>query len=188
MFDKTKLIYQKPKSITRELCKEFIDVFNTETILHPKISSITLLNKDTNAEIKQKWKFLYKELCFHVDKYTKDINQSTQVSKTDNNDIPFETIQINTDKIEFSIQKDKYEEGGQNVFFEKKITKYTKILKFMWFLNNYDGEIVFWKECAIRPTAGMFLLFPTSWCVPYEELLPMNFERYVITGYVQYNF
>lgn len=188
MFNKYQLIYEKPNSMTKELCKEFIELFTSETTLHPKISSITLLKNEQNNATEKKRKYLHKELCSHLDKYKNGINKSTRVLSSDNNKRDFKTTDLKSDDVEFIIQKDKYVNSEENMVFEKRVSKYTKILKFIWFLNDYDGEILFWREHKIRPTIGTFLLFPTSWCFPYEELLPINFERYIITGYIQNDF
>lgn len=57
-----------------------------------------------------------------------------------------------------------------------------KLFSFIWILNDYDGEIIFWNEYTIKPQKGMFLLFPNSWCFPYSEILKLNQTQFVIYG------
>jgi len=59
-----------------------------------------------------------------------------------------------------------------------------KNLCFVWFLNNYDGEYIFWNSYKIKPEIGKFLLFPNSWCFLYEEFIKLNQDKYIIYGYV----
>jgi hypothetical protein len=55
---------------------------------------------------------------------------------------------------------------------------------YIWFLNDYDGEIIFWNEYRIIPKCGKFIMFPISWCFPYQEIIHSDANKYIVYGYI----
>ena len=65
-----------------------------------------------------------------------------------------------------------------------KRTLIIKKLNFILFLNDFDGEICFWKDFKIIPKAGTLIIFPASWCYPFSEFIKPNKTALTMTGYV----
>ena len=92
---------------------------------------------------------------------------------------------------EFTISTKTFKNKDIEVINEKKITKcYDKrysnkinILRFIWFMNNYDGEIIFPNGRKIIPKKGKLVIFPLSWHFPYEEINNKSSEIIIITGF-----
>ena len=137
---------------------------------------------------KKKIVFLHNEINKNIDIYIKKINTITFVPPENNNNNIFKTLKVHTNNVEFTIKKEIFNETHEKVVFEKKVVDYNKILKFIWFLNDYDGELVFWKNYPIRPKSGTLIIFPTSWCFPYEDIMITNSTRYIITGNIQHDY
>jgi len=57
------------------------------------------------------------------------------------------------------------------------------MLRFIWFMNDYDGEILFPNNHKIIPKKGKLIIFPASWVFPYEEINNKSAEIIMITGY-----
>ena len=72
------------------------------------------------------------------------------------------------------------------IFLYEDSGKTTRIKKFhfIWFLNEYEGEIIFWNNYSIKPLAGKLLIFPASWCFPFFELTKFNQTIFTISGFI----
>ena len=72
------------------------------------------------------------------------------------------------------------------IFLYEDSGKTTRIKKFhfIWFLNEYEGEIIFWNNYSIKPLAGKLIIFPASWCFPFFELTKFNQTIFTISGFI----
>lgn len=168
LYKKETFIYQKEQSIPDELCNDIIEIYNYNAVT---ISGKYNINENMNyLKIKE---FLIKELNENLVKYYKQIN----TLKNGN------LLYFTQHKIDFYIENNKtISENTKKInrFSENKL----KLLMCIWFLNEYDGEISFWNEYKIQPKAGKLVIFPVSWCFPYQELIHLQANKYIIYGYV----
>jgi len=70
--------------------------------------------------------------------------------------------------------------------YDKKYSNKITMLKFIWFMNDYDGEI-FIQNHKIIPKKGKLIIFPTSWCFPYQEINNVSSEIITISGFFYKN-
>lgn len=161
------LIFQEKYSISKELCNDIIDNYNENTFFDNS-NHIHILNdsKITN--------FLLELLKTKIKKYFLKINNNNVLKY-----IKFHNISFIID----------FNNANNNLNNSLSITKSFdlhcyNIIKFVWFLNDYDGEIVFWNKYAIKPHIGKLLIFPVSWCFPYEEIIKCNSNKYILYGYI----
>jgi hypothetical protein len=135
--------------------------------------------------------YLIKEINNNLCDYISKINNRNLISRTKNygNEyIPFNIKCIDHDS-ELTIKINEYSNDNINNFFhiEKKIKKYclnSNLFYFIWFLNDYEGEYIFWDSFHIKPEKGLLLIFPISWCFSYSEIIKLYQKKYFIFGYV----
>ena len=138
-------------------------------------------------------KYLSKEIKKSLIKYVNNINSMFAAKSSTNNNQYYQVLLsgcINNIS-EFTINKYSINDINNNIAIKNNnrvITDFNKnrlkILCFIWFLNDYDGEIVFWNNYKIIPKAGKLIIFPASWCFPYQEVLKTKTEILNISGYV----
>lgn len=197
MYKKELFIFEKKNSITPELCIDIIDIYNDDP--NNKINEIYNIDRNLNyAKIKQ---YLINELYENLHNYL-FVKIKMQISNV---------ININTISFSFFIENKKLSnnlhisepvtalqsdtqcntnKSESERFNEIQITKRfshtnkMKLFMYIWFLNDYDGEIIFWNDYRITPKCGNFLMFPISWCFPYEEIIHSCANKYILYGYV----
>ena len=162
-------------SITKELCKDIIDKFNSEinknnVNINTIVDSKEMLIDETYGKIQ---KYLIRELNENIFKYrarfeTVDYKLKLEPASTKTPIIIKKQTQLQ-DEIE--IQK-KLESNNIE----------TKKFIFIWCLNDCDGELVFWNDHKIPYTSGRFILIPISWCFNYYEILNKTDTQYKIYG------
>jgi hypothetical protein len=177
---KEDFIFEKNNSMTKGLCADMIDAIK-------KMNDIEL-NFDLLYE--EKWNkaklFIINELGSCIDEYSKKL--SVRTMNQDNYKIlSFDRNSI--DRPSCSIKKYIYRgdicEYGVEVVNKIISKKYiSKKLIYIWFMNDYDGEIIFWNNHKIIPKAGKLIIFPVSCCFPYQEMIKPDTDKYVITGYI----
>jgi hypothetical protein len=180
LYKKETFIYEKSNSITNDLCKDIIEIYNNDE--KKKINQ--KYNIDENIEYKKLKTYLITDLNTHIFNYIKKINKIYN----------YNLININMNEIKiidysfFIDNNSSNNSSSNNITFINRfsIEKHGNIKKFMyiWFLNDYDGELIFWNEYKIIPKCGNFLLFPVSWCFPYQEIINFNTNKYIIYGYI----
>lgn len=158
LFEKDKFIYKKYDSITTELCDDIIELYVIS------IDKCNISNSLNFSKIKQ---HLIHELqkCLMI--YEKQIFKKLNF------------LNIKKEQYHFIIEDSKCNNHIHNLSTIKK-----KQFLYIWFLNDYDGEISFFNDYKIIPKAGLFILFPISWCFPYSEFIKLNENRYIIYGYL----
>ena len=160
LYKKETFIYQKYNSITNELCDDIIEIYNN--------SSDKSLIQYTIAFSKIK-KYLINILQKYLFDYKKQMNK-------------LKIFNFNFDQCNFIIEDSR---SHNNIHYMYKMSKNNSYhFIYIWFLNDYDGEIIFFNDYKIKPKGGLFLLFPISWCFPYQELIKLNENRYIIYGYI----
>lgn len=165
-YEKTTFIYEKNNSLSDELCEYIIDIYNNECT-----SDVFKIKKDEYEKLTQ---FLTNELVDNISKYENEINTIES----------YKIIEIKKDIIEFFIEKNMNDKHIHYVNrYDHEIYK-TKSFIYIWFLNEYDGEIVFWNEYKITPKIGKFVMFPLSWCFSYDELIKLESNKIILYGYI----
>jgi hypothetical protein len=171
MFDLTKFIYFKHNSITKELCNEVIDIYETSKLVinDNSIDNSNYYNIIDSAYGKLK-AFLKYELSKHLKIYETSINSKSckilHLSKNENTKFYIREIELK-ETTTVNQRFNWYNDG-------------VKVLTFMWFLN--DCEICFWDSFPIKISQGMIIIFPSSWCFPYYINKQSNVSNYVIFG------
>ena len=182
-----KFIYQKKISLTKELCDEIIENYEEDYENRKYIFIVNKLDTEyelsylSNNKIKD---HLTNELNKNIIEYISSVN----VNLFDN---------IKYHKFTMIIKKSFYIDNAYNneldssnidIFKVKSrvatFTKKISTIAFIWFLTDFDDEIVFWDNYRIKPTTGTLILFPVSWCFPYKEIVSNNAQNYVIYGYI----
>jgi hypothetical protein len=190
---KDKLIYEKKNSITDELCNDIINIFDNNYNLTANSNCYNITYNPNYSKIKD---FLKKELDKNLRDYDKKciislhIKHYQFVGHCKSSNIQkceiqmYEILKKCNKEFVFYIEKNK---SKDNFNYTNRVSigsTNIKILIFMWFLNDCDSEIIFWDEYKIIPKAGNFIMFPISWCFPYQELVNLQNDKYIIYGYI----
>jgi hypothetical protein len=61
-----------------------------------------------------------------------------------------------------------------------------RVITFLWYLNTIEegGETEFWGNYKIKPEQGKLIFFPALWCFPHCGNIPLNDNKYIITGWL----
>jgi hypothetical protein len=188
------LIYTKSNSISRELCRDIINMFELAENKHPGEHGGGNLNtnvKDTTdyniTDAGPEWKdiniVLKKELGYQLTKYIKGFSEAI-------NNLNYSLSNTNNTMVVYSMQVQKYNRGvGKYIMHNDyhcnwKIQKMRQIT-FIWYLNDVvdGGETEFWSNFRIKPEAGKLVLFPAHWTFPHAGKMPISSDKYIITGW-----
>lgn len=175
--------YINQTSISPELCKTIINMFNIDNNKYPGITYAGLNKniKDTNDLVIpnspdkpgfDKWiklhKFLEKELAKNTKEYIKILDElivknhekeaTTHEYKTFGNFVTTESFMVQR----YTKQKGRY--IYHNDFHSDYDAKKYRVITYLWYLNTVEegGETEFWGTHTIKPEAGKLLLFPAS--------------------------
>jgi len=217
-YKKEQLIWMKENFVTEELCDdivEIIDILKKEIQNYENVFScadalstddleLSICNKmslisadEENISKYKTWErikpHLINELNCEIEKYSGMVNSKLIFTKETTNRDNFNTLCFNYlqgNNFNFFINNNKGEVKKTDRFYVKDMMINQKILKYVLFLNDYDGEIVFWKDYKIRPQKGNMILFPLSWCFPYYENTKIDANNITAYGFVYtiYNF
>ena len=206
-----KYIYKNNCSLSEELCKIIIDLFEGE--MNGKYEGVTaggitkdvkkttdfIIPKDLNDNneiIIQKWskiqKLLDDELNRNIKKYINNIFTSLNIDKKENNTKYYVFSQKFLTHEKFMIQKYNKNEGRYTYHDDFKVDwnkeKY-RLITYIWYLNNVEngGETEIWDDFKIKPETGKLLLFPSSWTFPHRGVMPISDNKYIITGWLYVN-
>jgi len=184
-------IYIVKNSLDENVCNEIIKLFEasdktykgvTQGGLNENIKNSQDLHMDNDKNVfKDIDKILYDELNKHLYKYMDIANQNC-----------------------YTILASKYEDSGfqikkytKNIGFYKyhndesidhSQDKY-RVLTYIWYLNNIEigGETEFGGNFKITPEAGKLVIFPCSWTFPHCGLMPIDNDKYIVSGWISCN-
>jgi Rps23 Pro-64 3,4-dihydroxylase Tpa1-like proline 4-hydroxylase len=201
-----KYFYINNDSISRELCKTIINMFDLDK---NKYEGVTHggLNKDVkdtqdlmipNSPEKtgfDKWEkvhnFLEKELAKNLKQYTKILDDIVVKNhERENTSREYRTFGDFLTNQSFMIQRYTKRKGRyiyHNDFRSDHKNKKYRVITYLWYLNTVEegGETEFWGGThKIKPEAGKLLLFPASWTFPHRGKMPLSSDKYIITGWL----
>jgi hypothetical protein len=63
-----------------------------------------------------------------------------------------------------------------------------KDIFFIWFLEDFNGEIIIANTTIINPKSGQFVLYPNSWIFSLKINNTQNEDCKIIYGYIYRDF
>lgn len=198
-----KFIYINSNSISLQLSKDIIQLFEEDKDLHGKGRTLSGINENIKKTLDyiiplnpdQKWlkiqKFLVKELNKNISKYLTELNH--MIDSANNYYVNFKILQIPFLQYDqFMIQKYNKLDGKyvyhNDAFIDFNKNRY-RVFTYLWYLNTVieGGETVFWDSYKIKPEAGKLVIFPACWTFPHTGRMPISNDKYIITGWVYVN-
>uniref|UniRef100_A0A6C0HC87 Uncharacterized protein n=1 Tax=viral metagenome TaxID=1070528 RepID=A0A6C0HC87_9ZZZZ len=170
-------IFSIDNSITKELCKDILEIFEKDIRDDVNVNNINenhveILLNENYGKIQ---KYLIRQLHENIELYKR---------RFETIDYKLKIPQIST-RTPLIIKKQKL--TNNNVEIQQKMKpnniEINKFL-FLWFLNEYDGEILFWDTYKIKPKLGRFVLIPISWCFNYCENIKLFETQCIIYGII----
>ena len=179
LYEKKIFIYEKNNSMPYDLCNDIIDIY--ENSEYKKLNKKHSIHSDSHFTKLRA--FLIKELIKNMNEYIKTINKKSKCTLLKNDNIKFNMLSFFIKNIK--IMKEVSNQEALPIKLSNRVkNNQIKKLMFVWFLNDYDGEIIFCNEYNIKPKCGKILIFPVSWCFPYEEIIKLEEDKYIIYGYI----
>jgi hypothetical protein len=198
-------IYKNNNSLSVELCKDLIKMFEEET---NKYEGITFKGLDKNIkdttdfiipENNQKWdkinKLLNKEIRNNIKIYLDELNNKNDFENQNQNTLTKYKIFENTKFSHKNYMIQRYLKGKgkyiyHNDFQINNEDKSYRAITYLWYLNNVEegGETVFFGDYKIKPKTGTLIFFPASWCYPHTGKMPLSSNKYIITGWLYVNY
>ena len=190
--DNTYFIFTNKNSLSKDLCDDIIKLFEddynnqykglTASGVNNKIKDTWDLNITDGGDYWKRYcKVLARELTNNISEYYKKYN----INMDDYNILNANSL------ITTSMQVQKYIKNTGKYIFHNDfdcdfITKRTRILTFLWYLNDVEegGETVFVNNVKIKPESGKLVLFPASWDYPHKANVPISNHKYIITGWL----
>ena len=165
--------------------KNFSKILNETTKDNENNLFYNLNFDDENIRIKN---YLIIELKKNLNIFFNNFKNKTLIKKKNNYNNDYTLINIKDINPDFTIKKTEYLNQEDSIEIEsrylKSSTNGVKIFMYIWFLNNYCGDFIFWNNYKINNKKGTLLIFPISWCFPYKELVKLYEKRYIIYGYL----
>lgn len=205
-----KFIYQKPNSISPELCKTIIEYFEKEENRYQGVTSDGLnvnvknttdfaippesffCGENENEETLNKWtnicKILNEQLQENINHYMRELKNSPSFSSDNFRLLNAKYLTEDT----YQIQKYIRGEGKyvyHNDFSVDWNRKQYRVITFLWYLNTISegGETELLGEILVKPEAGKLLLFPACWTFPHRGKVPISDDKYIVTGWFYIN-
>ena len=200
--ENNKYIYINENSLSRELCKDIINLFEVEEerYLGTTRNGVDKDIKDTtdyviNSEDK-KWSkihsFLKTELNNKLKSYLKKLNENDCINNTEQLSSKVEYNYFSGLTLFFNIfMIQKYNKNcGRYIYHNDShidfSNKSNRVITYLWYLNdvNEGGQTVIEDNIKITPTAGKLLLFPACWSYPHCGKIPISDNKYILTGWI----
>jgi hypothetical protein len=188
-------IYINKHSLSPELCKDIIEIFEKTQNKH-RATTLGGLNEDVlramqcyiNDITDKDWptihEFLKQELLNNLKTYAKMLDNQIgdgNAYQHFKEDIIYDNFHIN-----------KYEcknEGKYEYHIDSYLTKgidQERQITFIWYLNDVaeGGETEMKGNIRIKPESGKLLLFPSTWTYPHCSRKTISNDKYVIVGWL----
>jgi Rps23 Pro-64 3,4-dihydroxylase Tpa1-like proline 4-hydroxylase len=200
--------YINHNSISKELCKTIIDMFDSD---NNKYEGVTFGGLNKNIKDTQdlvipntpnktgfdKWskinKFLEKELAKNTKEYVRILDDLVVKNhEKENTNSEYTTFGNTLSNELFMVQRYTKQKGRyiyHNDFGSNWIEKKYRVITYLWYLNTVEegGETEFWGTHTVKPETGKLLLFPASWTFPHRGKMPISHDKYIITGWLYVN-
>jgi hypothetical protein len=144
---KEDFIYENKNSLTKELCEDLLCRFENKT-------EIEISNKYGKLRV-----YLINELFTNLNKLKNKYENLIGMNMLN--------IIYNKSQIQFTLKE--YCNNEEIIIINRlgninnnNVNKLT----FIWFLNDCDGDLVFWNNHKIKMSIGKLVVFPFSWCFP----------------------
>jgi hypothetical protein len=194
-------IYKNENSLSLELCRDLIQMFEEET---NKYEGVTFKGLDKNIkdttdfvipENNIKWNninnLLNREIKNNIKLYLDELNNKMDFENINQNTDTKYKIFENTKFLHKNYMIQRYLKGKgkyiyHNDFHINVEDKSYRAITYLWYLNDVEegGETVFWGEYKIKPKAGTLIFFPALWCYPHTGKMPLSSNKYIITGWL----
>jgi hypothetical protein len=199
-------MYINNTSLSPELCKDLIKMFEEET---DKYEGVTFKGLDKNIkdttdfvipENNEKWnkinKLLNREIQNNIKIYLDKLNDKIDF-KNENQNTSLSKYKIfeNTKFLHKNYMIQRYLKGKGKYIYHNDFQVDTennsyRAITYLWYLNDVDegGETVFFGDYKIKPKRGRLIFFPASWCYPHTGKMPLSSNKYIVTGWLYVNF
>ena len=194
-------VYQKPNSISNEICDIIIAYFEEEESRYKGVTSQGL-NEDVKntidfvipnqSEEETKWtkicELLTCQLQENITEYMKSLKSHPNFLSDDYRFLYAKYLS------EDNYQIQKYKKGeGKYVYHEDSSIDWERqryrVITFLWYLNDIEegGETEILGDILVKPERGKLLLFPACWTFPHRGKIPISSDKYIITGWFYVN-
>ena len=197
-----KYIYINKKSLSTEICRDIIDLFENEDRKYDGVTHGGLQKniKDTKdfiiPENEPKWYKYYhlfhNEIIRNLQLYLNKLNENDSFKNinqnTTNNYKHFNNIKISHSV--FMIQRYIMNKGRYIYHHDFSVdikNKKNRIITYLWYLNDVTegGETDFSDlNLNVKPEAGKLVLFPATWDFPHCGKIPISSNKYIVTGWL----
>ena len=197
-----KYIYTNKISLSREVCQDIINLFESEERKYDGVTQGGLQKniKDTKdfviPENEAKWykyyKLLHDELTRNSHIYINKLNENPSFQNVNQNTTSiykhFSNIKISHSG--FMAQRYIMNEGRYVYHHDFAVdlkNKKNRVITYLWYLNDVEegGETDFPDiNIKVKPEAGKLVLFPASWDFPHCGKIPISSNKYIITGWL----
>jgi len=191
MFMDDPYIYIDKNSLSPELCRDIIEIFE-ETPNEPAktlggLNEILRARQCSNINLKSHpiWTqintFLTNEVSNALHKYIYNIDKQLPDSEgyQSFNKLIYQGFHINKYSCDVS--------GRYGYHVDCHINKENleRCITFIWYLNDVTigGETEFRGRFAVKPETGKLLLFPATWTYPHSSKPVISNDKYIIVGW-----
>ena len=197
-----KYIYINKKSLSTEVCRDLIELFENEERKYDGVThgGVQKNIKDTKdfviPENEAKWYKYYhlfhNELTRNLQLYLNKLNKNDSFKNENQNTTTvykhFENTNISHSV--FMLQRYIMNEGRyvyHNDFSIDLKNKKNRVITYLWYLNDVleGGETEFPDlNLKVKPETGKLVLFPATWDFPHCGKMPISSNKYIVTGWL----
>jgi hypothetical protein len=181
-------VYITKNSLDENCCNEIIKLFEnsdktykgvTSGGINENIKTSIDLRMDMDPKVfKDLDKILYDELNKHLYKYIDIANQNCHTIEVSlYEDSGFQIKKYIKNIGFYKYHNDEYINFSQDTY---------RVITYIWYLNNIEigGETEFGGNIKIKPETGKLVLFPASWTFPHCGLMPVDNDKYIVSGWI----
>lgn len=200
--ENNKYIYINENSLSIELCKDIINLFEVEEgrYIGQTASGVNKDIKDTtdytiNPDNK-KWSkihsLLNKELTNNLKSYLKKLNENGFINNSEQLSTSIEYNYFINNVLFYNVfMIQKYNKNcGRYIYHHDFAVNFSnkshRVITYLWYLNdvNEGGQTIIEDNIKITPKAGKLLLFPACWSYPHCGKIPISDNKYILTGWI----